>query len=141
MRTPKIASLLSVLCLLGSAAAHHHASCLNVQKFLGLKEPTCQVCYRRKPNAPQSFGCGPLVGDQDKCRFYQYLSYTNPSIICSQCEAGYALDPDTNTCVKGTIPGCLAEYKATDGSRVCYFCKKVTICRSGVATSASQPRR
>ena len=123
MRTPKIASLLSVLCLLGSAAAHHHAGCLNVHKFPGLKDLTCQVCYRRKPNAPQSFGCAPLVGDQDKCRFYQYLSYLKQPIVCYQCEAGYAFDDQTSTCIKGTIPGCVSEYKHSDGSRICYGCK------------------
>ena len=70
MKHLKCLPLFSVLCLLGTAAAHHHAGCLVVKKLLGLKEPTCDVCYRRKPNAAETVGCGPLVGDKDKCVLY-----------------------------------------------------------------------
>ena len=122
MRTINLTALLSVvLCLLGTAAAHHHAGCLTVNKIPPLTEFTCEICYRRKPNAPNSVGCGPLVSEQDKCRFYQYFKASKSS-RCAECETGFALDYKTNTCVKGTIQGCISEYFIPGKGHFCNGC-------------------
>ena len=122
IRTFSLLPLLSVLCLIGAAAAHHHAGCLIVKKIAGLSELSCEVCYRRKPNAPKSVGCGPLVSEQDKCRFYQYFKAVKRT-RCALCEAGFALAIVNATCVPGILKGCLAEGVNLDNTRFCYGCR------------------
>ena len=122
MRTLKLTSLLSVLCLLGTAATHHHGGCLSVQKITGLPERSCNDCYRRKPNAPKSVGCGPLVSEQDKCRFYQYLG-PRRTITCSECLAGYASVIANTSCVPGTVQGCVSEFLYPNHEHLCFACE------------------
>ena len=104
MRTLNITPLLALLCL------------------LGLNEPSCAVCDRRKPNAPKAVGCGPLVGDQDKCLFYEHFR-TAKKTVCGHCLEGSALDLKTHTCVPGKIQGCNAELIYLGGIRSCFSCK------------------
>ena len=140
MRTFTLASLLTVLCLLGSATAHHHQGCLLVEKFPTLPERSCAICYRRKPNAPKAVGCGPLVGEQDKCMFYEHFR-TAKKTICGHCLEDYALDFKTFTCVAGKIQGCIAEFVDPDGIRSCYACKNgysVTQNRTSTCVPASK---
>ena len=121
MRTFSHISLLALFCLLGNADAHHHQGCLFVEKMPTFKEPSCESCYRRKPNAPVSVGCGPLVGDQDKCMFYEHIRSAKRT-ICARCLENYALDVTTLTCVPGKIQGCNAEFLNPNGKRRCYSC-------------------
>ena len=120
MRTLKLASLLAVLCLLGSAAAHHHGGCLYVENIVGLPR-TCGVCYRSQPNAPKSVGCGKPTGVQDYCMFYRYYIIPKKN-LCVRCVENYALDLKTFKCTPGKIKGCNAEFIYPDGVRRCFSC-------------------
>ena len=135
MRTLKLVSLLAVLCLLGSGAAHRHGGCLLVQKIAGLPELSCAVCYRSQPNAPKSVGCGHPASDQDKCRFYEYFPAVKGD-KCAQCLAGSALRLKDFTCVPGTIDNCVAEYVNPKGGRLCYGCKNgyAQLAKDGTST-------
>ena len=120
MRTLNQISLLAVLCLLGSAAAHHHGGCFFVEKIAGLPELSCAACYRSQPNAPNSVGCGHPSSDQDKCMIYEYFKFPKKD-LCGRCVENYALDVKTFKCIPGKIKGCNAEYLYPDG-RKCFSC-------------------
>ena len=122
MRTLSPAFIIAALFLVRTAATHHHQGCLLVEKFPTLPESSCDVCYRRKPKVPKPVGCGPLVGDQDKCMFYEHFRAAKRT-VCGHCLENYALDSRTYTCVVGKVQGCVSEFINPDGRRRCYACK------------------
>ena len=118
MRTSNLASLLAILCLLGTSLTDSRARCLLVNSNTrDVSKRICQECYRSKPNG---HGCGPLLSASDKCLFY--FDFPDVGVKgCSRCRPGYALK--NNQCIGGTVQGCVENfYDSHQGIYECSGC-------------------